>query len=106
MALPGAGVPGVGTGGLGDPTSPEYFQQAVGDRVLSAIGEALAKTCDGHIVSRHGGEEFAILLAGCDLASAAALLDAARAEVLLGLADERLAELRRSRTSLLADEAR
>lgn len=33
-------------------------------------------------------------------------VDAARAEVLLGLADERLAELRRSRTSLLADEDR
>ena len=40
VALPGAGVPGVGTGGLGDPTSPEYFQQAVGDRVLFAVDQS------------------------------------------------------------------
>ncbi len=59
----------------------DEFGHPVGDRVLCAIGEALAAACDGHIVSRHGGEEFAILLAGSDLAGAAALLDEARADV-------------------------
>lgn len=39
-ALPGAGVPGVGTGALGDPASPQYFQQAVGDRILFAVDQS------------------------------------------------------------------
>lgn len=53
----------------------------VGDRVLSAIGQMLAEECKGHLVSRHGGEEFAILLHDVSLSGAAALLDAARARV-------------------------
>ncbi len=53
----------------------------VGDRVLSVIGQMLAKACEGHLVSRHGGEEFAILLGGVSLTDAAALLDSARADV-------------------------
>ena len=54
---------------------------AVGDRVLSAIGRALTEMCEGHLVTRHGGEEFAVLLSGVSLAQAAGILDAARADV-------------------------
>lgn len=40
----GAGLPGVGTGalpgGVGDPASPGYFQQAVGDRVFFAVDQS------------------------------------------------------------------
>lgn len=51
---------------------------AVGDRVIRAVGAALAQGCDGHLVARHGGEEFAILLGLASLADATALLDATR----------------------------
>lgn len=54
---------------------------AVGDRVLSAVGRLLGTECDGHLVVRHGGEEFAILLHGLDLMQATALLDQARATI-------------------------
>ena len=54
---------------------------AVGDRVLSAIGAELASACDGHLVARHGGEEFAVLISGMPLAAAATLLDRARASL-------------------------
>lgn len=39
----GAGMPGVGTGALGnagDPSSPAYFQQAVGDRVFFQVDQS------------------------------------------------------------------
>ena len=51
----------------------------VGDRVLVAIGQALARACQGHLVARHGGEEFTVLMRGVALPEATALLDAARA---------------------------
>ena len=54
---------------------------SVGDRVLTAIGQAMAAECAPHLVVRHGGEEFAVLLAGLSLADAAALLDSVRAVV-------------------------
>lgn len=54
---------------------------AVGDRVLSAIGRILTETCAGHLVVRHGGEEFAVLLQNMALADAARVLDTARAAV-------------------------
>jgi diguanylate cyclase len=50
----------------------------IGDRVLSAVGRTLAEECDGHLVVRHGGEEFAILLHGIALADAATHLDGVR----------------------------
>lgn len=54
---------------------------AVGDRVLTAVGKMLVDEGGGHFVARHGGEEFAILLARIDLAEASALLDDVRASV-------------------------
>ena len=57
------------------------FGHAVGDRVLGAVATQLAQTCRGHLVTRQGGEEFAVLLAGTDRADAARLLDAAREAV-------------------------
>ncbi len=59
----------------------DRFGHAVGDRVLKAIGQALATACAGHLVARYGGEEFAILFSGLDLAEACELLDDARAAV-------------------------
>ena len=53
----------------------------VGDRVLIAIGQAMAAECAPHLVVRHGGEEFAVLLKGASLADAATLLDSVRAVV-------------------------
>ncbi len=53
----------------------------VGDRVLTAIGQAIAAECAPHLVVRHGGEEFAVLIAGITLAEAAGLLDSVRATV-------------------------
>ncbi len=53
----------------------------VGDRVLIAIGQALAGECAPHLVVRHGGEEFALLIKGITLADAAKLLDRVRATV-------------------------
>jgi peptidoglycan-associated lipoprotein len=48
----GAGVGTAGLGGPGDPTSPEYFQQSVGDRVFFAVDQstlspAAVATLDG-----------------------------------------------------------
>jgi diguanylate cyclase len=59
----------------------DRFGHAVGDRVLKAIGGALAGACEGHLVARYGGEEFAILFVGIAREVAAATLEAARAEV-------------------------
>ncbi|GAA0656700.1 diguanylate cyclase [Sphingomonas insulae] len=53
----------------------------IGDRVLSAVGRTLAEECAGHLVVRHGGEEFAILLHGIALADAAAHLDGVRSVI-------------------------
>ena len=53
----------------------------VGDRVLSAVGRTLADECGGHLVVRHGGEEFAVLLHGVALADAAAHLDGVRSVI-------------------------
>lgn len=59
----------------------DRFGHAVGDRVLKAIGEALSTTCAGHLVTRYGGEEFAVLFTGIDQAAARVILDAARVSV-------------------------
>jgi diguanylate cyclase len=59
----------------------DRFGHSVGDRVLRAIASELAKTCGGAFVTRYGGEEFAVLFSGGDLAQATATLDRARAAV-------------------------
>ena len=57
----------------------DEFGHGVGDRVLNAIARLLSEECAPHLVVRHGGEEFAVLVSGLDLAAATALLDGARA---------------------------
>jgi diguanylate cyclase len=54
---------------------------AVGDRVLRAIGGALSAACGEHLVVRHGGEEFALLLSGGTSDQALAMVEAAREAV-------------------------
>ena len=54
---------------------------SVGDRVLTAIGQAIAAECAPHLVVRYGGEEFAVLLCGVTLEDAATLFDIVRATV-------------------------
>ena len=66
----------------------DRFGHGVGDRVLKTIAGGLAKTCADHFVARFGGEEFAILFAGCTPKEAEAILNDAReqaAERRLGL---------------------
>ena len=59
----------------------DRFGHAVGDRVLKAIAAALSSACEGHLVARHGGEEFAVLFVGVDRDEAVATLESARAQV-------------------------
>ncbi len=54
---------------------------AVGDRVLSVVGHTIAEACGEHLVVRHGGEEFAVLIGPTTLAKAAALIELARTAV-------------------------
>ncbi|WP_294233299.1 diguanylate cyclase [uncultured Sphingomonas sp.] len=51
---------------------------AVGDRVLLSIGNILAEEGKGHLVCRHGGEEFALLMTGLSTEEATALIERAR----------------------------
>jgi diguanylate cyclase len=59
----------------------DRFGHAVGDRVLRAIADALRQACRGHLVARHGGEEFAVLFTGVSVDKARQTLDHARATV-------------------------
>lgn len=56
----------------------DEFGHAVGDRVLTALARLLSAECAGHLVTRQGGEEFAVLLRGTDLDEAERVLGAAR----------------------------
>lgn len=53
----------------------------VGDRVLRVVGRTITEECSGHLVVRHGGEEFAVLVGGLDLGCATELAERARATV-------------------------
>lgn len=59
----------------------DRFGHAVGDRVLKAISDALVKHCPNALVTRYGGEEFALLFGATDLGSARATLEEAREAV-------------------------
>ncbi|WP_010543139.1 GGDEF domain-containing protein [Sphingomonas elodea] len=59
----------------------DRFGHAVGDRVLRVIADALSQSCRGHLVTRYGGEEFAILFTGVSLERAQLVLEGARATV-------------------------
>lgn len=59
----------------------DRFGHSVGDRVLKAIAEVLGQACDGHLVARHGGEEFVVLFRGVDAAAASTTLERARGAV-------------------------
>lgn len=59
----------------------DRFGHAVGDRVLRVIADALSQCCRGHLVTRYGGEEFAILFTDVSLDKASAVLEHARGTV-------------------------
>lgn len=59
----------------------DRFGHAVGDRVLRVIADALSLSCRGHLVTRYGGEEFAILFTNVPLEQARAVLEHARGTV-------------------------
>jgi diguanylate cyclase len=59
----------------------DRFGHAVGDRVLRVIADALSLCCRGHLVTRYGGEEFAILFTNVPLDQARAVLEHARGTV-------------------------
>lgn len=56
----------------------DEFGHAVGDRVLRSFAQLLSEQCPGQLVTRQGGEEFAVLLPGAEVAHAAAILEDAR----------------------------
>ncbi len=59
----------------------DRFGHAVGDRVLRVIADALSQCCRGHLVTRYGGEEFAILFTNVQLDRAQTILEHARSAV-------------------------
>lgn len=59
----------------------DRFGHPVGDRVLKAIGAALAEACEGHFVARYGGEEFVVLFTDVDAGTARATLEQAREKI-------------------------
>ena len=59
----------------------DRFGHSVGDRVLKAISQTLAAECEGHLVARVGGEEFAIVFVGIALDEAREIIERARAAI-------------------------
>lgn len=60
----------------------DRFGHATGDWVLREVARACSEVCRRHdVLGRLGGEEFAFLLVGCDLASSVALAQACRKRI-------------------------
>ena len=60
----------------------DRFGHAVGDQVIRAVGATLVAGLRGQdLVSRHGGEEFAVMLPGCDTQAAASIADTLRRRI-------------------------
>jgi diguanylate cyclase len=58
----------------------DRFGHAVGDRVICAVADTLARHCKG-MVARYGGEEFALLFAATGLDDARRMIEHARREI-------------------------
>jgi diguanylate cyclase (GGDEF)-like protein len=60
----------------------DRFGHAVGDRVIRVVGATLTESVRPQdVVSRHGGEEFAVLLPGCHTDAAARIAERARQRI-------------------------
>ncbi|WP_294292893.1 GGDEF domain-containing protein [uncultured Sphingomonas sp.] len=59
----------------------DRFGHAVGDRVLKAIGTAVAEQCDGQFVARYGGEEFIVLFSNLNADQVYEIMNRAREHV-------------------------
>lgn len=65
----GAGAAGIGSGGVNDPTSPVYFNEVVGDRILFAVDQStLSSAAQGVLVGQAqwllSNPEFTALIEG------------------------------------------
>ncbi|MEG3123901.1 diguanylate cyclase [Sphingomonas sp. GB1N7] len=47
----------------------------VGDRVIKAVADSIAGSCEPHLVARWGGEEFVVVMEGVPLAAAADIIE-------------------------------
>ena len=59
----------------------DTYGHVVGDRVLKLVANSLKDSCGTHLVGRWGGEEFMVLLASTDVATATATLEKALADL-------------------------
>ncbi|GGO92429.1 diguanylate cyclase [Stakelama pacifica] len=59
----------------------DRFGHVVGDRVLKAIAGTLRTQCDGHLVARFGGEEFAVMMTNVGRKQALMTMERAREAV-------------------------
>lgn len=65
----GAGAAGIGSGGVSDPTSPVYFNEVVGDRILFAVDQStLSSSAQGVLAGQAqwllSNPEFTALIEG------------------------------------------
>ena len=77
----------------------DTYGHASGDRIIQAFGELVSRTAGGReVAARLGGEEFAVLLPGLDLASARLFAEGVRM-TFAGLAVDGLPAFHRSTAS-------